>query len=106
MACTGAGITLSDRRDRHQSRASGSRSRAWTEIPHLDNVSLLALTARPDHLMVVGGSYIGLEMGQILRRLGSQVTIVHRAERLTEREDEDVSGIIAGFLATKAWRCT
>ncbi|HQU67356.1 MULTISPECIES: mercuric reductase [Paracoccaceae] len=68
-----------------------------TIIP-LNNASLLALTERPDHLIVVGGSYIGLELGQIFRRLGSQVTILHRADRLAEREDADVSGIIADIM--------
>lgn len=67
-------------------------------IDALDNASLLALEELPDHLIVVGGSYIGLEMGQIFRRLGSKVTVVHRAERLAEREDEDVSEIIAEFF--------
>lgn len=67
-------------------------------VPVLDNASLLALTERPDHLIVVGGSYIGLEMAQIFRRLGSEVTIVHRVNRLAEREDEDVSQIIADIM--------
>ncbi len=67
-------------------------------ITPLDNAGLLALTERPDHLIVVGGSYIGLELGQILRRLGSTVTILHRADRLAEREDADVSGIIADIM--------
>lgn len=67
-------------------------------ITPLDNAGLLALTERPDHLIVVGGSYIGLELGQIFRRLGSQVTILHRADRLAEREDADVSGIIADIM--------
>lgn len=69
-----------------------------TDIPHLDNVSLLALTERPDHLIVLGGSYIGLEMTQIFRRLGSDVTIIHRASSVAVREDPDVSKIIAEFL--------
>ena len=64
----------------------------------LDNAGLRALTARPDHLIGVGGSYIGLEFGQIFRRLGSQVTILHRADRLAEREDAEVSGIIADIM--------
>lgn len=67
-------------------------------IMPLDNASLLALTERPDHLIVVGGSYIGLELGQIFRRLGAKVTILHRADRLTEREDADVSVIIADIM--------
>jgi pyruvate/2-oxoglutarate dehydrogenase complex dihydrolipoamide dehydrogenase (E3) component len=68
------------------------------DVPVLDNAGLLNLTELPDHLIIVGGSYIGLEMGQIFRRLGSKVTILHRAERLAEREDADVSAIIAEFF--------
>jgi pyruvate/2-oxoglutarate dehydrogenase complex dihydrolipoamide dehydrogenase (E3) component len=67
-------------------------------IAPLDNAGLLALNERPGHLVVVGGSYIGLELGQIFARLGSQVTILHRADRLAEREDADVSGIIADIM--------
>ena len=68
------------------------------DVPHLDNVALLKLRTLPRHLVVIGGSYIGLEMGQIFRRLGSEVTIVEPAARITAREDEDVSACIAGFL--------
>ncbi|MBA3908583.1 MAG: mercuric reductase [Rhodobacter sp.] len=70
-------------------------------IAPLDNAGLLALTERPDHLIVVGGSYIGLELGQIFRRLGSSVTILHRADRLAEREDADVSAIIADIMRSE-----
>ncbi len=71
-------------------------------VPHLDNVSLLALDELPRHLIVIGGSYIGLEMGQIFRRLGSEVTIVNNTPRLAGREDEDVSKIIQGLLEDEA----
>ena len=67
-------------------------------VPHLDNVGLLELAELPKHLIIVGGSYIGLEMGQIFRRLGSEVTIVNSADRLANREDADVSAIIQGFM--------
>ncbi|MFT5637771.1 MAG: pyruvate/2-oxoglutarate dehydrogenase complex dihydrolipoamide dehydrogenase (E3) component [Paracoccaceae bacterium] len=67
-------------------------------VPHLDNVGLLALTELPRHLIVVGGSYIGLEMSQIFRRLASEVTIINNTPRLAMREDADVSAIIQGFL--------
>lgn len=70
-------------------------------VATLDNAALLALTERPDHLVVVGGGYIGLEMAQIFRRLGSDVTIVHRGTRLAEREDEDVSHIIADIMRSE-----
>jgi pyruvate/2-oxoglutarate dehydrogenase complex dihydrolipoamide dehydrogenase (E3) component len=79
-------------------RAFTPHVRGLDSVPHLDNVGLLALTDLPRHLIVVGGSYIGLEMGQIFRRLGSEVTIINSAPRLTTREDADVSKIIQGFL--------
>ncbi len=74
------------------------------DVPHLDNVSLLALTELPRHLIVVGGSYIGLEMGQIFRRLGSEVTVINNASRLADREDADVSAIIQGFFEEEGVR--
>lgn len=72
--------------------------RGLDTVAHLDNVGLLALTELPRHLIIVGGSYIGLEMGQIFRRLGAQVTIINSAPRLAMREDADVSRIIQGFM--------
>jgi pyruvate/2-oxoglutarate dehydrogenase complex dihydrolipoamide dehydrogenase (E3) component len=63
----------------------------------MTEVELLALKTLPDHLMIIGGGYIGLEFGQILRRFGSHVTII-TGSRLAEREDEDVSAIIAEML--------
>jgi pyruvate/2-oxoglutarate dehydrogenase complex dihydrolipoamide dehydrogenase (E3) component len=68
-------------------------------VPYLDNVSLLKLRTRPAHLIVIGGSYIGLEMGQIFRRLGSEVTVIETGPRITSREDPEVSACIAAFLA-------
>lgn len=52
----------------------------------------------PPHLLVLGGSYIGVEFGQMYRRFGSDVTIIELGPRLAAREDEDVSEAIAGFL--------
>lgn len=68
------------------------------EVSHLDNVSLLQLRTLPRHLLIVGGNYIGLEMGQIFRRLGSEVTVIESGPRITGREDPDVSACIASFL--------
>jgi pyruvate/2-oxoglutarate dehydrogenase complex dihydrolipoamide dehydrogenase (E3) component len=68
------------------------------DVPYLTNSSILALDERPSHLLVVGGSYIGLEFAQIFRRLGSEVTIVERLPRLVAREDEDVSDSIRATL--------
>ena len=64
----------------------------------------MALTELPRHLIVVGGSYIGLEMGQIFRRLGSEVTVINNASRLADREDADVSAIIQGFFEEEGVR--
>ena len=68
------------------------------KVPFLTNVSLLELDTLPRHLVIVGGSYIGLEFGQIFRRFGSEVTIVEMASRLIHHEDEDVSANIKEIL--------
>ncbi len=68
------------------------------KVPFLTNVSLLELETLPRHLVIVGGSYIGLEFGQIFRRFGSEVTIVEKASRLIHREDEDVCANIKEIL--------
>jgi pyruvate/2-oxoglutarate dehydrogenase complex dihydrolipoamide dehydrogenase (E3) component len=68
-------------------------------VDYLTNSSMMDVDFLPRHLLVLGGSYIGLEFGQMYRRFGSDVTIVEIGPRLTPREDEDVSSAIAGFLA-------
>jgi len=68
------------------------------EVPYLTNTSILALDHVPLHLVVIGGSYIGLEFAQMYRRFGAQVTIVERAPHLISREDEDVSDEIRRIL--------
>lgn len=68
------------------------------ETPYLDNESLLKLRKLPRRLVIIGGGYISLEMGQIFRRLGSEVSIIEIGPRLTAREDEDVSAAIADML--------
>jgi pyruvate/2-oxoglutarate dehydrogenase complex dihydrolipoamide dehydrogenase (E3) component len=67
-------------------------------VPFLTNTSLLALDRLPEHLVVVGGSYIGLEFAQMYRRFGAEVTIVEKGARLIAREDEDVSAAIRDIL--------
>jgi len=67
-------------------------------IPFLTNTSLLALDVLPKHLVVVGGSYIGIEFGQMYRRFGSEVTIVEKGPRLVGHEDEDVSACVQSIL--------
>jgi len=61
------------------------------DVEWLDNAGLLDLTQVPEHLVIVGGSYIGMEFGQIFRRLGSEVTIIEAADQLMPREDADVA---------------
>ncbi len=66
--------------------------------PHLNNSSLLALDVLPAHLVVVGGSYVGLELAQIYRRFGAQVTVLERQPRLIANEDTEVSEAIRTIL--------
>jgi pyruvate/2-oxoglutarate dehydrogenase complex dihydrolipoamide dehydrogenase (E3) component len=68
------------------------------QVPWMTNVGILELDTLPRHLVIVGGSYVGLEFGQIFRRFGSEVTIIEKNSRLVSREDEDVSTAIKGFL--------
>jgi pyruvate/2-oxoglutarate dehydrogenase complex dihydrolipoamide dehydrogenase (E3) component len=68
-------------------------------VDHLTNTSILKLDTVPKHLIVVGGSYIGLEFAQMYRRFGAEVTIVEMAPRLIAREDEDVSEAVRELLA-------
>jgi pyruvate/2-oxoglutarate dehydrogenase complex dihydrolipoamide dehydrogenase (E3) component len=67
-------------------------------VNYLTNSGMMDVDFLPKHLIVVGGSYIGLEFGQMYRRFGSEVTIVERGPRLINREDEDVSEAIKGIL--------
>lgn len=61
------------------------------EVDWLDNAGLLELSEVPEHLVIVGGSYIGLEFAQIFRRLGSEVTVIEAAPQLMPREDADIA---------------
>ena len=68
------------------------------QISYLTNSSMVDVDFLPRHLLILGGSYIGLEFGQMYRRFGSEVTIVERSPRLVSREDEDVSGALREIL--------
>ncbi len=68
------------------------------DVAYLTNKTIMELDIVPDHLLVLGGGYIGLEFGQMFRRFGSQVTIVQRGEQLLGREDEDVASEVAKIL--------
>jgi pyruvate/2-oxoglutarate dehydrogenase complex dihydrolipoamide dehydrogenase (E3) component len=69
------------------------------KVDYLTNSSMMDIDFLPRHLLVLGGSYIGLEFGQMYRRFGSEVSIVQRGPRLVSQEDEDVSAAIADILA-------
>lgn len=68
------------------------------EVSTLDSSSIMELDTLPDHLLVMGGGYVGLEFGQMFRRFGSEVTIVHRGDHLLSREDPDVADEVARIL--------
>jgi pyruvate/2-oxoglutarate dehydrogenase complex dihydrolipoamide dehydrogenase (E3) component len=68
------------------------------EVKYLTNSSMMQIDSLPEHLVIIGGSYVGLEFAQIYRRFGSAVTVVEMQPRLIAREDEDVSDKIAEIL--------
>ncbi len=67
-------------------------------VPSLDSTSIMELAQVPEHLIVLGGGYIGLEFGQMFRRFGSRVTVVQRGSQLLLQEDEDVAEAVLGIL--------
>ncbi|WP_114240608.1 FAD-containing oxidoreductase [Dyella sp. C9] len=82
----------------------GGRARVPEDMPgvgnvdYLTNTSILQLTRLPEHLAIIGGSYIGLEYAQMFRRFGSDITIVERQPHLISREDEDISEALRNLL--------
>ena len=68
------------------------------DIPYMTNSTILELDVLPEHLVILGGSYIGLEFAQIYRRFGSKVTVVETSNRLIPREDSDVSAAVLEIL--------
>jgi pyruvate/2-oxoglutarate dehydrogenase complex dihydrolipoamide dehydrogenase (E3) component len=79
-------------------RASRPKLDGLDSVPFLDNASIMELDAVPDHLLVLGGGYIGLEFGQLFRRLGSRVTIVQNGGQLLVREDLDIAEEVTSIL--------
>lgn len=71
------------------------------DVPFLTNSSMMDLDVLPGHLIIVGGSYVGLEFAQIYRRFGSEVTVVEMGPRLIGREDEDISQAVRDILETE-----
>ncbi len=79
-------------------RASRPKLDGLDSVPFLDNISIMELDALPDHLLILGGGYIGLEFGQLFRRFGSRVTIVQSVSQLLRREDPDIAEAITKIL--------
>jgi pyruvate/2-oxoglutarate dehydrogenase complex dihydrolipoamide dehydrogenase (E3) component len=73
-------------------------------VNYLTNASILELTELPEHLLILGGGYVGLEFGQMFRRFGSQVTIVDRNDQILPREDADVADQLRNALESEAVR--
>ncbi|MFT4604545.1 MAG: pyruvate/2-oxoglutarate dehydrogenase complex dihydrolipoamide dehydrogenase (E3) component [Rhodothermales bacterium] len=68
------------------------------DVPWLDSARLLGLKSLPEHLVIIGGGYVGVELGQVYRRFGSAVTIIQRGTQLMPREDEDVAEAVLEVL--------
>jgi pyruvate/2-oxoglutarate dehydrogenase complex dihydrolipoamide dehydrogenase (E3) component len=68
------------------------------DVPYLDSTSIMEVSVVPKHLLVLGGGYVGLEFGQLFRRLGSQVTVVHSRAQLLTTEDSDVAEEVTAIL--------
>ena len=68
------------------------------DVPFLTNSTIMAMDFLPEHLVIIGGSYIGLEFAQMYRRFGSRVTVVERAAKLLPREDDDIAQEIRAIL--------
>ena len=79
-------------------RASTPPLPGLDQVRYLTNSSMMEVDYLPEHLIIVGGSYVGLEFGQMFRRFGSEVTIVEMGPRLIQREDEDISEAIREIL--------
>src|SRR5262245_23260485 len=74
------------------------------QVGYLTNATIMELTDLPQHLLVLGGGYIGLEFGQMFRRFGSEVTVVHSGDRVLNREDPDVASELQKALEAEGMR--
>src|ERR671910_254573 len=82
-------------------RASTPPLRGLDQVSYFNNSTMMEVDFLPEHLIVIGGSYVGLEFAQMYRRFGSEVTIVEMGPRLIQREDDDVSEAIKTILESE-----
>ena len=87
----------------------GARPRTpdWSgldEVPYFTSSSIMEVDQVPEHLIIIGGSYIGLEFAQIYRRFGSRVTVIEMHDRVIARDDEDVSAAVQEILKEEGVR--
>ena len=75
-----------------------------SDVTYLTNENIMDLTVLPDHLIVLGGGYIGLEFGQMFRRFGSQVTVIHSRNQIASREDPEIAAELQRALAAEGMR--
>src|SRR5262249_11306505 len=67
-------------------------------VPVLNSTTVMELDRVPDHLLVLGGGYVGMEFGQLFRRLGARVTVIQRAGKLLDREDADIADAVRQIM--------
>ena len=79
-------------------RPSGPPLPGLDDVSWLDSTSVMELTEIPEHLLILGGGYVGVEFAQMFRRFGSRVTLLQRGKQLLGREDDDVAAAVAGIL--------
>jgi pyruvate/2-oxoglutarate dehydrogenase complex dihydrolipoamide dehydrogenase (E3) component len=79
-------------------RASRPKLDGLDKVSFLDNISIMELDVLPDHLLILGGGYVGLEFGQLFRRFGSRVTIVQSGSQLLSQEDQDIAEEVTKIL--------
>ncbi|HJY88504.1 MAG TPA: mercuric reductase [Candidatus Acidoferrales bacterium] len=85
-------------------RAAIPRIEGLDVVSYLTHASIMELTELPEHLLVLGGGYIGLEFGQMFRRFGSRVTVVHQSDQILSREDAEVANELRKILEVEGVR--
>lgn len=72
------------------------------QVPYLTNSTMMVVDFLPEHLVIIGGSYIGLDFAQVYRRFGAKVTVIEKFPQLIAREDADVSNAVLQILRNEA----